>query len=204
MPRKHGQPLKKFEMLRREVGEKLGGAFLALPGPLQTAAAGFLGVLGAAGPFLMMLPGLATAMSALGKATIFKTGATVLATAAQAAFNFVMAANPIALVVLAVAALVTGIVLLVKNWDTVKAKTIQVFQAIQKTVLKVVKNIVGVVNKFLGLFGKEIDTSGIDRALANIEAESHDMVEGMDAATESTEQLAAGNRRYHAGIATHG
>ena len=64
------------------------------------------------------------------------------------------------------------------------------WRAIQETVLKVVRNMVGLVNKFLGLFGKEIDTSGLDQALADIEAEARDMAEGADAATESTEQLA--------------
>ena len=184
-----------FAMLRREIGEKLGGAFLALPGPLQAAAAGFIGVLGAAGPFLTVLPGLATAMSALGKATIFKTGATVLATIAQAALNAVMAINPYVLIAIAIAALITGIVLLIKNWDTVKAKTIEVFAAIQETVLKVVKNIVDVINKFLGLFGKEIDTSGLDKALADIEADARGMAEGADEAAESLPRIWARRQR---------
>ena len=52
------------------------------------------------------------------------------------------------------------------------------WRAVQETVLKVVRNMVGLVNKFLGLFGQEIDTSGLDQALANIEAEAHDMAEG--------------------------
>ena len=45
--------------------------------------------------------------------------ATTLATTAQTIFNAVMAANPIALVILAIVAIIAIIVLLVKNWDTV-------------------------------------------------------------------------------------
>jgi hypothetical protein len=48
-------------------------------------------------------------------------GVTKIATAVQAAFNFVMALNPIVLVVLAVLALIAGIALLIIYWDEVKA-----------------------------------------------------------------------------------
>ena len=45
--------------------------------------------------------------------------ATTIATTAQTIFNAVMAANPIALVILAIVAIIAIIVLLIKNWDTV-------------------------------------------------------------------------------------
>lgn len=54
-------------------------------------------------------------------ALVAGTAATGIATAAQWAWNAAMTANPIGLVVLAIGALIAGIVLLVKNWDTVKA-----------------------------------------------------------------------------------
>ena len=63
------------------------------------------------------------------------------------------------------------------------------WQAIQETVLKVVKNMADIANKFLGLFGKEIDTSGLDKALADIEAEARGMAEGADEAADATEDL---------------
>ena len=50
---------------------------------------------------------------------------------AQAALNLVMAANPIALVVLAIAALVAGGILLYKNWDTIKAKAQELWDKIK-------------------------------------------------------------------------
>lgn len=52
-------------------------------------------------------------------------------TIAQIAWNVAMSANPIGLVVIAIAALVTAIYLLVKNWDTVTRVTKQAFAAIK-------------------------------------------------------------------------
>ncbi|WP_315913577.1 tape measure protein [Arthrobacter sp. lap29] len=52
-------------------------------------------------------------------ATLAGAAATGVATAATGLFNAVMSANPIALVVLAIVALIAGIILLVKNWGAV-------------------------------------------------------------------------------------
>jgi len=52
-------------------------------------------------------------------------------TLAQIAWNIAMSANPIGLVVIAIAALVTAIVLLVKNWDTVKRVMLAAFDAMK-------------------------------------------------------------------------
>lgn len=57
-----------------------------------------------------------------------------LATAAQWAWNAAMSANPLGLIVLAIAAVVAGIVLLVKNWDTVKAVALATWTAISGAV----------------------------------------------------------------------
>jgi hypothetical protein len=45
-----------------------------------------------------------------------------VATAAQWLWNIAMTANPIGIIIVAIAALIAGIILLVKNWDKVKAK----------------------------------------------------------------------------------
>lgn len=58
--------------------------------------------------------------------------ATTLATTAQTIFNAVMAANPIALVILAIVAIIAIIVLLVKNWDTVTETAKKVWEAIKE------------------------------------------------------------------------
>jgi hypothetical protein len=62
----------------------------------------------------------------------FQIVTTIINTAktAMALFNLVMAGNPIALVVLAVAALVAGGILLYKNWDIIKEKAGQLWEAI--------------------------------------------------------------------------
>lgn len=52
----------------------------------------------------------------------------------QMAVNAVMAANPILLIASAIAILVAGIILLVKNWDTVKEKAIEVWEVIKSSV----------------------------------------------------------------------
>ncbi|MEW4281762.1 hypothetical protein [Priestia megaterium] len=52
---------------------------------------------------------------------------TLLATAAQLGFNVALLANPIGLVIAAIAALVAIGVVLYRNWDTIKAKTIELW-----------------------------------------------------------------------------
>jgi tape measure domain-containing protein len=59
------------------------------------------------------------AMIAHTAATYGMAAATKIAAAAQAAFNAVMAANPIALIIIGIIALIATVVLLVKNWDKI-------------------------------------------------------------------------------------
>lgn len=56
--------------------------------------------------------------------------ATTAAAGAQAVFNLVMTANPIGLIVTAIAGLIAIIVVLYRNWDTVTKKTKQFWHAI--------------------------------------------------------------------------
>ncbi|MDR7001558.1 phage tail tape measure protein [Neobacillus niacini] len=56
---------------------------------------------------------------------------TLLATIAQWDFNAALFANPIGLVILALAALVGIIVVVVRNWETVKAKTVEFWNTIK-------------------------------------------------------------------------
>lgn len=119
--------------------------FTSLPGPVQNTILAFAAVIAIGGPLLTFLASAKTAMAVLGittgtttASTIAKTVATTAstiatgaATAAQTLFNAVMAANPIALVVIAIAALIAIIVLLVKNWDTVTEVVGKAFNAIK-------------------------------------------------------------------------
>lgn len=63
--------------------------------------------------------------------TAYKAG-TVAATLAQYGLNTAMLANPIGLVITAIAGLVAAGVLLYKNWDTVKAKTLALWEQIKQ------------------------------------------------------------------------
>jgi phage-related protein len=78
--------------------------------------------------------------------------ATTLATVAQTVFNAVMAANPIGLVILAIAAIIAIIVLLVKNWDTVTEVVGKVWDAIkdfaEKAWNKIKEFVENVIEKF--------------------------------------------------------
>jgi TP901 family phage tail tape measure protein len=56
---------------------------------------------------------------------------TMLATIAQMGFNEALFANPIGLIILALAALVGIIVVVVRNWETVKAKTVEFWNTIK-------------------------------------------------------------------------
>jgi len=79
--------------------------------------------------------------------------ATSLATTAQGLFNAVMAANPIALVILAIVAIIAIIVLLVKNWDTVTEVVGKVWEAIKDFAAKaweVLKSFGSKVANFVG------------------------------------------------------
>lgn len=63
--------------------------------------------------------------------TAYKAG-TIAATLAQYGLNTAMLANPIGLVITAIAGLVAAGVLLYKNWDTVKAKTLALWEQIKQ------------------------------------------------------------------------
>jgi phage-related protein len=106
------------------------GIFTSLPGPIQQIIVVVGLAIAILGPFLLLINAIKTAMVALQVATLAKAAAVKVATAAQAIFNAVMAANPIALVILAIVAIIAIIVLLVKNWDTVTAAVSRVWNAI--------------------------------------------------------------------------
>lgn len=85
------------------------------------------------------------------------TAAKWLATAAQTALNVAMTANPIGIIIAAIAALVAGIILLIKNWDTVKEVAVKVWDKIKEIWSKVAtwfkeKVIQPIVDFFTGLW----------------------------------------------------
>jgi len=97
--------------------------------------------------------GLLIAVGALAGAILTANAAIKVITAAQLLLNLAMAANPIGLVVIAVAALVAGFMLLVKTTGGVK----EAFIAMGNFVIGVFENIVNSFNNMLNLIIKGIN-----------------------------------------------
>ena len=74
-----------------------------------------------AGMLLMVALQFAQTVAGMTAAFMAMTQAQGLATAAQTLLNISLTANPIGLVILAIAALVAGIIIAVKNWDAITA-----------------------------------------------------------------------------------
>jgi hypothetical protein len=66
-----------------------------------------------------------------------------VATAAQWLWNVAMDANPIGLLIIAIAALIVAVILIAKNWDTVREKTVEIWNDIVGFLKGVWDNIVG-------------------------------------------------------------
>jgi len=77
---------------------------------------------------------------------------TIAATVAQAAFNLVMSANPIALMVIAIAALVAGLVLAYKKFEGFRNIVDSVFSVIQGVVSSSIGVIKGYFSALLGFY----------------------------------------------------
>lgn len=80
-------------------------------------------VLAITGAVLAFNAGMAIGRAAIG-----------LATAAQWLFNAALSANPLGLIIIAIVAVIAAIVLLVRNWDTVKRVALDVWKAISAAV----------------------------------------------------------------------
>lgn len=140
----------------------LGGALSSLPGPLgkigtgmETLAPAIMGVTGASDLLELATTKLKLAQAKQVVVSIAQKGATLAASAAQkvlaistAALNVVMSANPIVLVVLAIAALVAGLVLAYQHSDTFRAIVQAAFGAVQVAVMAVVTFFTGTVVPF--------------------------------------------------------
>jgi hypothetical protein len=113
----------------KEFVASLGKAFLAVvkkTGALPTNTAALIAN-------KVALLAAVVAQKTLTAAMLIWKGVAALATIATAAFGAALklALSPIGLIVLAIAGLVVGIVLLARNWDTVRAKGAQAWGAIQ-------------------------------------------------------------------------
>lgn len=131
------------------------GSFLT---PLEP----ILALMTALGPIMLFF---STAMGISTVKTIAHTGALIVhkialaahkialgaVTAAQWLWNTAMSANPIGLIIIAITALIAGIVLLVQHWDWVKEKTIEVWNNIKAVVGNAINWIIEQINKIPGI-----------------------------------------------------
>ena len=105
--------------------------FTALPGPIQTVIVTAGALAAVLGPILFLMGAIQTSTNLATGALLAKNAALKIVTAAQWLFNAAMSANPIGLVIIAIAAIIAIIVLLVKNWDTVTEVVGKVWDAIK-------------------------------------------------------------------------
>lgn len=130
------------------------GSFLT---PLEP----ILGAMTALGPVMLFFStsaGTAAVKTAAHTAALIAHGVAVAATkvaigaatAAQWLWNAAMSANPIGLIIIAIAALIAAIVLIAKNWDTIREKTVEVWNAI-------VGFLKGIWNGIVGFFKENWD-----------------------------------------------
>lgn len=89
------------------------------------------GIVGAFAAYKAITLGIVVAEKAKNAVMLISKGITTTMKVAQAGLNAVMAANPVALVVLAIGALIAIGVLLYKNWDKIKAKAAEVWQGMK-------------------------------------------------------------------------
>ncbi len=150
---KHGEALNKASGFMEKVRQKfdeltlVAGSFL---GPLEP----ILAAMTALGPVMLFF---STSVGVATVKTIAHTGAIIgqtialaataiatgAVTAAQWLWNAAMTANPIGLLILGIVALVAAIVLIAKNWDAVREKTIEVWNTIVGFLQGVWDNIIG-------------------------------------------------------------
>lgn len=86
------------------------------------------------------------AITTVSVATKIWTGVTTAITIAQAAFNGVLAISPLGWVAIAIGAVITAGILLYKNWDKIKEKTIGLWTSIKNVWGNIKSYVIGVVS----------------------------------------------------------
>ncbi len=143
---------------REQVGQTMGPA-MGLVGMLPGMSAGFTAIGGAAGHVLSVLPGLSAATVANKTASLASTIATQGMAAAQWLLNAAMSANPIGIIVLALAALTAGIVWAWNNVDWFREGLTALWDnltAVGGPILDALKLAIGTVADAFGTAGEKI------------------------------------------------
>jgi hypothetical protein len=134
-----------FQAAMIQIGEKvvpvfakiatlISGAFNAfddLPAPVKKAAGEFILFLAILGPVLLIAVKLEKAIIALKESQLIAAVATKVWTAAQWLLNAALDANPIAIVIIALAALVAGIIIAYQHSETFRKIVKEAFDAVK-------------------------------------------------------------------------
>lgn len=117
-------------------------------------------------PLILVVGGLAAAVLAYNAIMGAVPAITALVTAAQWAWNAAMAANPLGLIVLGIAAVVVAIVLLVRHWAAVKRAALATWQAVTAPARQAGSLVAGVARGIGGAFAGAWTqvTAGANRA----------------------------------------
>lgn len=121
---------------------ELGAVFLPILQSVTTALASFAGWVRENQTLVLVLGGiiggLAAAIVAVNIAMKLQAAATMIVTAVQWAWNAAVSANPIGLIIIAIAAFIAAIVLLWNNCETFRNIVLAVWEAIKNAILAVV------------------------------------------------------------------
>lgn len=110
--------------------------FTSLPGPIQTVIVVVGAFAAALGPILFLTGAIATSTNLATGAILAKNAALKIVTAAQWLWNAALSANPVGLVVLAIAGLIAIILTLTDSWDDV----IKVLDKVKDAIIDFVTN----------------------------------------------------------------
>lgn len=125
--------------------EKAVQWFMSLDQGTKTWVVGLTGLVAVLGPILAAAGFMLEGLTALG-------GLVKVVTAAQWLWNAALSANPIGLVVLAVAGLTAAGIALYKNWDTVKTKILEIWDAITSGIKAAINGIIEAINGMVRAF----------------------------------------------------
>lgn len=162
-----------------DVLDGLGGAF-GLPTEKATGLMRSFGDLsGGLEPVLGMVSGMGTKLAELATKTGLTSAATAVWTTIQGAFNAVMALNPIALVVIAVAALTAALILAYQNSETFRDIVDGVFRLVAKVAGEYLGFVLDRISDIIGAIATVLEKIPGMGGVADKLRDAQDKIDGM-------------------------